>query len=385
MGRITGRLAADVLKGEVDPATVPIENVAPPSLTLNLEDMARFKPAWKPSKDIAASADTVILLNGTRREKSPKPAKAPPAAAKPLDKKWNIHFFDYCDAEHVEENHKGFFPKFKALGMAEDRDYTMQVSNAEGDMPTLSTMVSMAVNDRPDLILLTSTPTLQAVVQKIRDIPVVFSNVVNPLIVGAGKSDTDHLPNVTGIYTPDDVEGMVEVLKECLPDARRIGTLFCPAEPNSVFMKDAFVKVAKDAGLELVPLPSQTSSDIPSSAQALASEPIDAICQIDDNLHDTGFPSLAEAAKRARMPLFAFAAKLAEDKGAALAVACDYEDVGEDLAGLAVRVMHGENPADIPFQPSRKSRLVINLRNAKLYGMTIPEDLIKRADHVIPE
>src|SRR5262245_49110765 len=81
--------------------------------------------------------------------------------------------------------------------LQEGIDYELTVRNAQGDMPTLTSLVDAALGDGSDLILTLSTPTLQATVQRVKTTPIVFSFSSNPLGAGAGTTSEKHLPNVT--------------------------------------------------------------------------------------------------------------------------------------------------------------------------------------------
>jgi ABC-type uncharacterized transport system substrate-binding protein len=380
VGRMTGKMAAEILQGR-DPATVEIRDVMPRKLAINMKAVNALKKPWKIPGEILDAADILIDEAGVHEKDTVPVEKAASAPAK----KWRIRFLDYVQAEHVAGNHAGFFARFRELGMIEGRDYEITMMNAQGDMSVLNTMADAALNAQPDLILLTSTPTLQAVIRKNRTIPVIFSNVSNPIIAGAGESNEKHLPFVTGIFSAHDNEGMIEVLRECLPEARSIGTLFCPSEVNSVYNRDSLEAAAKKAGIRLVSMSSNTSADVPGAALALAESGIDAICQIVDNLHDSSFASITQAARKNRMPLFSFVTGLVREGGAAIGVTRDYYSAGQDQADLAHRVMQGERPADMPFRPIRITRLVVNPGNAARCGLEIPGPIIERADEVFEE
>ena len=105
-------------------------------------------------------------------------------------------------------------------------------------------------------------------------------------------------------------------------------------------------------------------------------------CQISDNLTGASFASIAQVAKQSRIPLFAFASGQAR-KGAFMTLSTDYYDNGVASARLAMRVLNGEHPAKIPFEPVLKTRFTVNLGAARQLGITIPESLIKSADEVI--
>jgi ABC-type uncharacterized transport system substrate-binding protein len=175
---------------------------------------------------------------------------------------------------------------------------------------------------------------------------------------------------------------MMDLVRECLPHARRIGTLFAPAEVNSVYNKDLLVKAAARRGLELVALPVNSTTEVPDAALALLAEEIDVICQGGTNLTATAFASIARPAARVRIPVFGF---LSSDlgNGAVVVAARDYFDGGRDAGLMAARILRGERPADMPFKPLLTTRLLVNLQAAREIGLTIPPALVARADRVI--
>jgi ABC-type uncharacterized transport system substrate-binding protein len=254
--------------------------------------------------------------------------------------------------------------------------------NAQGDMATVSALVDAAISERADLLVTFSTPTLQAAMQRARNVPIVFTYVSSPLAAGAGKSDDEHVPNVTGVYMRPAYDEMIALIRRVLPAVKTLGTLFVPAEVNSVFNRDLLRNAARKAGLSLVDVPANTSSDVPDASLSLAARRPDAICQIPGNLTASAFPTVQQAAARARLPIFAFQSSQARG-GAIVTLSRDYRDAGRQSAALAVRVMRGERPAKMPFQAVSGTRLIANPDAARRIGITLPSSLVAKADEVI--
>ncbi|MFH1476731.1 MAG: ABC transporter substrate-binding protein [Verrucomicrobiota bacterium] len=379
-GRGAAPLLARVLSGE-SPAGIPMTNISVKTIVINQDEANRL--GINVPEDLRAGQFSTTGIPISFITPTSVIVTATSVLSTVPKRKWRLFFLQYVQSQFVEETCRGFFERLEYHGLQRNRDYDIKILNAHADMATLMAMTSAAADDRPDLILLTSTPTLQAVLRKVSDIPVVFGAVGDPVRAGAGQSVTQHLPNITGITTLSDFAGMVAVVRECLPDARRIGTLFVPAEINSVLYRDALAEAARRNGLDLVSVAVSTSTEVPDAAMALAAKPVDAICQITDNLNDASFPGIVQAARRYQKPLLAFVSGQAINGGAAVAVARDYEQVGRDMADLALRIRHGESPATIPFQPASRTRLVVNPENAARCGLRLPPELLKRADQVV--
>jgi putative tryptophan/tyrosine transport system substrate-binding protein len=282
----------------------------------------------------------------------------------------------------VEEAEHGVLAGLREAGLVEGRDYEVKIRNAQGDMGTVNSLIDAAVSDGADLLITLSTPTLQVALQRARTLPIVFTYVANGVIAGAGRSDEDHLPNVTGVYLGGGYEELLAIVRESFPFVRTMGTLFVPSEVNSVFHKDLLVEAARKIGIEVVAVAASTSAEVPDAALSLCSRQIDALCQIPGNLTASSFPSIAQAARRVRLPIFAFQSSQARG-GAAVVLARDYGDGGREAGLLAARIMRGESPAVIPFQLVSRTKLIVNLEAARGANLRLPAALIKRADEVI--
>jgi ABC-type uncharacterized transport system substrate-binding protein len=173
----------------------------------------------------------------------------------------------------------------------------------------------------------------------------------------------------------------LEALRQCLPNARRVGTLFVPAEVNSVYYKDQLIKAAARKGFDVETVGVNTSGEVADAALALCGRKIDAVCQISDNLNGASFASIAQAAKRARLPLMGFASGQAE-AGAFMTVSRDYFDGGVASGEMAARVLRGESPARIPFLLVENVKYFFNPAAATQAGVVIPPALLRRGETV---
>ncbi len=207
VGRLTGLLAAEVIRGR-NPSSLPVENVVPQQLAINLAALKGLREKWTPDPGTLAKAAVLIDTEGKDVRFAPAALPAPNRS-----KIWKIHLLDYADSINVEETHDGLFAEFRALGLIEGRDYEMKKHSAHGDMAVLNGIVDAAINARPDLIITTSTPTLQVTVNKVKKTPVVFTTVADGVEAGAGASETDHLSNITG-HGCDDSNGVSRRLED---------------------------------------------------------------------------------------------------------------------------------------------------------------------------
>jgi ABC-type uncharacterized transport system substrate-binding protein len=357
-----------------------VRDFSPKRLVVNKLALNGLKDPWRIPEEVLASADVVVDEAGVHRNEAAH--KPQGEAAKPLAKKWAVSIIEYNNVPDVEEAEQGVRRGLRDSGLREGRDYHVTVRNAQGDMATVNTLVDSAVTEGADLLITLSTPTLQAALKRSRGKPIVFTYLANAVAAGAGRSDEDHLPNVTGVYNTAAYEDMLVLIREALPNARVLGTLFVPAEVNMVYHREQLNQAARKFNMEVVAIAANTSSEVADAALALSSRRIDAICQLPGNLTAAAFSTIVSAARKAKLPIFGFQSAQAK-LGAAIVLGRDYFDAGREAGLLAARVMRGENPAEIPFRPYSKNRLLVNLEAARALGLELPLQVVKRAEEVI--
>jgi ABC-type uncharacterized transport system substrate-binding protein len=296
-------------------------------------------------------------------------------------KKWRLAFIQYIQSPEVDEVEGGVRVGLKESGLVEGEEYEITVRNASGDMPTMLGLIDAALQDDADVLVTFSTPTLQAAMNKTGRVPVVFTFVTDPVAAGAGRNYVDHRANVTGVYTHAPFDAILDCVHAFIPGVRSIGTLTVPAEVNSVFNHRLLVAAAKKRDIEVVDLPLAAASDVPDTAAALCTRRIHAVVIVGSNLTITAFPTIASAARRARLPVFGSTTSQFEN-GAVAVLAKDFFDAGQGSGKLVARIMRGENPGAIAFQPTSGTRLLLNGRAAEHCGLKLPAALRGRADTV---
>ena len=375
VGRLAGNLAGEILSGR-KPADVPITNVMPEMLALNLQATKDLQTPWQVGDDLRKRANLLIDDIGAEQ------TKAIAAAPNPSGKKWKIAIVNYIESGPSEDTLAGMKVAWKRSKLLEGKDYTISYRSAQGDIASLNGIFDAVLTENADIVVPLSTPTLQSALQKIRDRPIVFSVIANPVVAGAGKSYTDHKPNVTGVSVLAPVGEALTMIQKYFPQYKRLGTLFCPAEANSVDLKESFEKLCKERGLTLECVAVNTSSDLSDASLSLVSRPIDAIVQISDNLSSTGFNAITKAARQTQKPLISLNSTTVP-LGAPIALGRDYHNCGEVTVEMLERVIRGEDPSKMPFVLPPRLFYSASPANAASVGMTLPPELLKEVDKVI--
>lgn len=374
VGRLAGNLAGEILNGR-KPADVPITNVMPEMLAVNLQATKDLQTPWQVSDELRKRANLLIDDAGAEQ------TKAIAAAPNPSGKKWKIAIVNYIESGPSEDTLAGMKVAWKRSKLVEGKDYTISYRSAQGDIASLNGIFDAVLTENADIVVPLSTPTLQSALQKIRDRPIVFSVIANPVVAGAGKSYTDHKPNVTGVSVLAPVSEALTMIQKYFPQYKRLGTLFCPAEANSVDLKESFEKLCKEHGLTLECVAVNTSSDLSDASLSLVSRPIDAVVQISDNLSSTGFNAITKAARQTQKPLISLNSTTVP-LGAPIALGRDYHNCGEVTVEMLERVILGEDPSKMPFVLPPRLFYSASPANAAAVGMTLPPELLKEVDKV---
>ena len=276
---------------------------------------------------------------------------------------------------------QGFIDRLAELGYEEGTDVVYDIQSAQGDFGTALTIAQKFAADGVDLVLAIATQAAQAAAQVLRDTPILITAVTDP--VAAELVDSIERPgtNVTGTSDLTPVRAQLELLTMLAPSARRVGVIYNAGEVNSVVQVNLAKAAAADLGLEVVEATAANSSEVLSAAQSLVGR-VDALYVPTDNTVVSAIESVVLVAERARLPLIA-GEDLSVDQGALATVGIDYYQLGRQTADMALRVLQGENPAEMSIEYQNEINLVVNLSAAQRMGVTIPEDLLANAARVI--
>ncbi len=242
------------------------------------------------------------------------------------------------------------------VGLAESdlergRDYEFKASSAQGDLAALPSLIDAALDAKASVIVTLQDATLQVAMKRVKGTPIVFHILSDPFAAGAGTSDSVHLPNVTGVYSPGfgdpEQEKRVQLIKRLVPKAKRIGVLFSPGEDFSVSLKDRLTVAAGKAGMTVVAVPINTPSDAAEATNAIVGQKVDAI-EIFGNAAHGGFESIIKIAKEQKIPVFS-PSPFEIMKGATAALYPDFQEGGVVAGKMIARILRGESPAAMPF------------------------------------
>ncbi len=281
----------------------------------------------------------------------------------------------------LDDIRRGFIDYLAENGYKEGSTVTYDINIAQGDMGASALIANKLVGMNPDLILAISTPSSQPLVRATETIPILFAAVTDPVDAGLVSSLDGGKKNVTGSSYVTPVDRHFDLIREITPDAKRIGIIYNAGEPNSVTYMTWAKKEAARLGMVLIEATVTSSGDVMAAAESLVGR-VDVIHIPTDNTVTSAFESVTKVCEENRIPLFA-SSVLSVERGAMAAVAIDPYRLGRQTGAMAIRILKGAKPGDMPVEILNEFLLYVSLPAAKKYGVTIPAKVIKRANVVI--
>lgn len=270
----------------------------------------------------------------------------------------------------------GFKEAFDEAGIKAEFDE----KNANGEQGTALTIAQQFATSNVDLTLAVATPAAQATVQAIQDKPVLFTAVTDPVSAELVKSNDKPGANVTGTSDIAPIAEQFKLLKQLVPDAKKVGIVYASGEVNSQVQVDEAKKVAKDMGIEIKTQTVTTANEIQQSVTALGD--VDAIYVPTDNMVVSGIASLIQVAEQKQIPVLGAESGTVEG-GAVATLGINYKELGKQTGKMAIRILkEGADPATMPVETATEFTYVVNEDAAKRMGVTIPEEILSKAETV---
>jgi ABC-type uncharacterized transport system substrate-binding protein len=271
----------------------------------------------------------------------------------------------------------------RQLGYEEGKNIAMYYQFGEGHYDRLPALASELVTSKVDTIVTHSTPGARAAKQATSTIPIIVTAAADLVSSGLVPSIARPGGNLTGLtfFFAEICAKRVELIKEAVPGATRLGVLVNPANPSGEMALTAMARAAGSLRVELLPMNVKAPDDIAGAFAMLVSRGAQALTFIEDPLLISNAPYITQLATQNRLPMIG--EKAAAEAGALMAYAVDRYDLWFRTAFLVDKVLKGTQPADLPIDQAVKFELVINLKTAKALGLEVPTAILLRATEVI--
>ena len=270
------------------------------------------------------------------------------------------------------------------LGYVEGKNIIIEYRNAEGKIERYSDLVADLVGLKVDVIFTFSTPGALAAKNATKTIPIVFTNVGDPVANGLVASLARPGGNITGLSTlaPELSGKGLELLKETIPKLSRVAVVWNPDNPGKTSSFKETEVAAQALRLQLQSLEVRGPKDVEPAFQAARKERAGALIVLRDVVVSSQIRRILELALKNQMPAI-YGDRGFVDAGGLMSYGPNIDDLFRRAATYVDKILKGTKPADLPIERPSKFELVINLKTAKQIGLTIPPNVLARADKVL--
>jgi ABC-type uncharacterized transport system substrate-binding protein len=304
--------------------------------------------------------------------------------AQPTGKVYRIGMLETRSAMLNAANFDAFKQGLRELGYSEGQNLEIEYRSSDGRDERFPGLVSELLRLHVDLILTRGTPAALAAKSATQSIPVVMAASGDP--VGSGIVTSLGRPggNVTGLSStiPELNAKRVELLRELLPRLARVAALFNMGNPVIPPQWDVVEASARSFRIEAKLLDVRRPEDLRKAFEVAARQRADALVVGVDGVTQANLRLIAELSARQRLPTI-YGAKDYVDHGGLMTYGASDHHMYHRAATFVDRIFKGTKPADLPVEQPTKFELVINLKTAKVLGLTIPPSLLVRADQVV--
>jgi len=303
--------------------------------------------------------------------------------AQQRDKLPLIGFLGATTSALASERVAAFTQRLQELGWIEDRTVKIEYRWAEGDLKRSPEIIAEFVRLKVNVIVTHATENVIAAKRVTSVIPIVFAAAGDPIDTGLVASLAHPGGNVAGlsIQATDLATKRLQLLREVVPDLRRLAILVNVNNPASVLERREVQTAARKISLEVISLELRNAEDIAPAFKALVGR-AQVLYVIPDALVSTNRARIHTLAMGMRLPTM-YASQDYVEAGGLMSYGPNYPDLFRRAAEYVDKILRGTKPGDIPVEQPTKFDLIINLKTAKAIGLTIPHNLLVLADEVI--
>ncbi len=298
------------------------------------------------------------------------------------EKTYKVGVTQISDHPSLDNCRNGFIEGLKEEGYIEGQNLDIDFQSAQDVPANASQIAQNFASTGKDLVCGIATPSAQALYTACyeKNIPVIFNAVSDPVAAKLAVSETEAMDGITGISDALPVEDQLKLIRAVLPEAKKIGILYTTSEANSVSTLETYKKLAPQYGFEIVESGVGQKSEIPQAADIILSK-VDCVSNMTDNAVVASLSVLLEKANAAKIPVFGSEEEQVKN-GCIASAGLDYFNLGIQAGKMAARVLGGEKVSDIPYETLKESKLTVNSGVAAELGITLPEEVVSKADDV---
>jgi ABC-type uncharacterized transport system substrate-binding protein len=308
-----------------------------------------------------------------------------PAAAQPLEKVPRVGFLGPRTRSNDAGLVDAFLQGLRDLGWVEGKTIVIEYRWAEGRSDRLPDLAAELVRLKVDVIFAGNTAVAVAAKNATRTIPIVMATGGDPVGIGLVASLARPGGNVTGLSYGVGMEVVgkgLELLKETVPKVRRVAVLSNPANPSHSLAIETVSDAARAVGVQLQLLEARGPNEFDNAFAAMSRERAETLFVFLDPSFGFHRARLSDLAAKSRIPAM-YGSREYPEAGGLMSYGADFRHSFRRSATFVDKILKGAKPADLPIEQPTTFELVINLKTAKLLGLTVPPSRLLRADQVI--
>ncbi len=291
-----------------------------------------------------------------------------------------------------DEVRNGLIKSLEQEGFVGGRNVRIDLQNAHGDFPTATNILQKFRDQKVDVMVVMGTPNLGLAYNITKDIgypKIVFAVVNSAYAIKVAQSRTDKPAHLTGVQNPAPVPDTIKLIRETMPQARRIGVPYNPGEANSVDMVMRARQAIKGTDLVLIEASVTRTDEVQVGTQSLIARGVDALLMINDGVLHASSGSFMKVSLDSKKPVFCMEPGMVP-RGAMACVGFDWQEGGIEAGKMVAAILRGKSPKDIPIgtlgeDVGPTSRLAYNVAVAELMGVKISERALKNAAAISKE
>jgi len=307
-----------------------------------------------------------------------------PSRAQAPAKLPKVALFTFGSRYNARSRTEAFLKAMHEFGYEEGKNVHYESRFANGQPDLLRELAQEVAREKVDVVVSASTLTTEALLQATSSVPIVMATVEDPVISGFAKSLARPETNVTGL-TANAVDQVPKHMELLLKTVRGIGKAAALMNPtNAVYAayRARLESVAKSSRVRLTVMDATTYRDIERAFNGMASAPVGGLVVMSDSPFYTERSTITELAARYRIPAV-YPQRAYAEAGGLISYGQNYEFNYTRAATYVDRILKGEKPPEMAIEEPANNELVVNRNAARSLGITLPTELLKRANKVI--
>ncbi|KRK71685.1 tryptophan ABC transporter substrate-binding protein [Lacticaseibacillus nasuensis] len=278
----------------------------------------------------------------------------------------------------LDSIHKGIIAGLKERGYTVGKNLKIDYQNAEGDQSNMKTMSERFVNEKEDLVIGIATPAAQALANATKKTPIILGAITDPK--GAKLVSNNERPggNITGVSDQAPIEAQLKLIRKLMPKAKTLGVIATSSDDSAQTQAKMVENLAPKQGFTVKRYSISSTNDLEQVGGQMVSQ-VDAVFVPTDNTIASAMQTLVSAANAKKIPVFPTVDTMVKDGGLAT-IGINQFKLGVETGKMAGDVLNGDGkPATMPIHFEKTGQLIVNLKEAKKLGITIPADIVAQA------